>query len=342
MPGQPTQLLRTITTLLWACLTDGGYVNTRFDYVLETRESLASQLSSAGFTFCRGLLDVLHSASPPTVAWFDKLSSRAPKNVWGVYLLILKKAKKRTRLYVGSATGYYRGYRARRHEHKTRKMVPRYVRKSYTEGYRVTRSVLLAHCPIPKPEDAPKVRTLVVALEAMFSCIFDTMWKRKTPYGFEGVCPWPRTSFEWDGLCSHNALAEGVPKGAFDFTPEQLRAIDAAVKEKNRIYQIAYREEHQHEDGWKSTRKAINARHYPKTAAKLQVNKALQLFRCDACDTDCLDQYALDVHNRSKKHRKIQEHGNNGWDCCGTHFKYMSDWTAHKKTNKHINNHGTD
>jgi len=41
----------------------------------------------------------------------------------------------------------------------------------------------------------------------------------------------PRDSFSYRGLCSHNALPEGIA-GNFDLTPEQVKALAALVKEK--------------------------------------------------------------------------------------------------------------
>lgn len=40
---------------------------------------------------------------------------------------------------------------------------------------------------------------------------------------------------EWHGLCSHNPLHKDV-SGNFDLSAEQLQAIAAEVKEKNRVY----------------------------------------------------------------------------------------------------------
>lgn len=52
-------------------------------------------------------------------------------------------------------------------------------------------------------------------------------------------CPWPRDSYSYGGLCSHDALLEMVA-GDFDLSAEQLEAIAADIKEKNRLYQANY------------------------------------------------------------------------------------------------------
>ena len=52
-------------------------------------------------------------------------------------------------------------------------------------------------------------------------------------YGIGVCCPWPRNSFLYRGLYSHNALREG-PQDDFDLPAEQLEAAATASEERRK------------------------------------------------------------------------------------------------------------
>ena len=53
-------------------------------------------------------------------------------------------------------------------------------------------------------------------------------------YGCPAICLWPRISFEWNGLCSHNALLDNI-QGDLELTQEQLEAGGDAPDEFDRL-----------------------------------------------------------------------------------------------------------
>src|SRR5262249_52640376 len=136
-------------------------------------------------------------------------------------------------LYIGSGTGAAQGVRSRLYEHMRKYQIPHYIVKAYRDGYEVTHTTLLAYCPIPAPADIPTFRHVVVTLEAALCSVFWPMFHRDKSYGFDHLCPWPRETFEWNGLCSHSPLLELV-HGNVNLTPEQLEDMAAATRENAR------------------------------------------------------------------------------------------------------------
>jgi hypothetical protein len=68
-------------------------------------------------------------------------------------------------------------------------------------------------------------------MEATFSYVFWAMRTTKRDYGMSQICPWPLDTFEYNGLCSHCSLREGV-SGDFDLTPEEIEATAAKLKQR--------------------------------------------------------------------------------------------------------------
>lgn len=64
--------------------------------------------------------------------------------------------------------------------------------------------------------------------------MFWTMRGRTSVYGYESNGLWQRALFEWDSLCSHSALTEGVDN-EIDLTPDQLDEIAAMVMKKYNV-----------------------------------------------------------------------------------------------------------
>jgi hypothetical protein len=44
----------------------------------------------ADISFCYGLLEAIARPSAPSISWVEALSPVVPKNVWGIYVLLLK------------------------------------------------------------------------------------------------------------------------------------------------------------------------------------------------------------------------------------------------------------
>ena len=117
-------------------------------------------------------------------------------------------------------------------------VLPSFVRAAFVDGYKLAYKGMLAWSPIPEARNVPRVRLLFVALEATLGFIF---WGMKpTPNYFHkgSFCPWPWVSFEYQGLCSHNALFDPI-RANFDLTPEQLETIAAEFEDKERLRKAA-------------------------------------------------------------------------------------------------------
>jgi len=69
------------------------------------------------------------------------------------------------------------------------------------------------------PAHRPKIRALVVALEAVFSAVFWSMVPSEKEFGLSHMCPWNPDAFEWLGLRPHSPLRETIrcPEGEMGF-----------------------------------------------------------------------------------------------------------------------------
>ena len=87
-------------------LTVSALKNPVHDMLFPTEDVMKNLLSN--ITFAPGLLDALLSKLPPAIDFFKSLPTHA-KDSWGVYLITLKKAACRRKIYIGSATGQVQG-----------------------------------------------------------------------------------------------------------------------------------------------------------------------------------------------------------------------------------------
>jgi hypothetical protein len=333
-----------ILSLLWACYNVETYIARHFREVLGGHDHLAALFHAADFTFHAGLAHVLQSSSPPSLAWLDSLDSSVPKHVWGIYVLVYRKSGALPQVYVGSGTATNRGLRARVSEHHRSKASSHYITKAHQDGYRLTKSAVLATCPIPTSADAFARRTVVVAVEAVFACIF---WPLRDPtksYGLSEFCPWLPSLFEYGGLCSHSPLHEGIRgNSSSDLSKEELEEIAAAVKEHNRQYQVTYGKKLRAEasEKYKTREKRNNELQKPKTLARQQAAIANDTYHCDVCNLSVRDNASLTRHFGTPRHIAAatgQDQIDRRCELCNRDFKYPSDLKAHKNSPMHQRN----
>lgn len=234
--------MQYILWLLWNLLliAPDHVKNPTIGVVLSSMLVVQSLMITYSLDFAPGLLDVLQSATPPTVAWFANL----PNNVkarWAVYLLILRKAGCRIKIYIGSATNAQYGAVVRFANYDTQDgtNLPYRVKKALEEGYVITNKGLLCWCPIPPAGKYFSARVLFHALEAMFAFVFWAMVSKDKDYGVPIICPWRIEDLEYDGLCSHSALWELVFGETDNLTSEQRSAREIELKERRRAAQAA-------------------------------------------------------------------------------------------------------
>ena len=331
-----TELLVALT---WASIMAPTYINPVFREVLPSEATLSAMLVAAGLIFCPGLFEAFQSETPPSSDWFQSLPSTIPLNVWGVYVLVLRRNGFKPLVYVGSGTSSIRGVRARTQNYEYGVLVPQYVQTALKDGYTIVHKALLVSAPLPAPGNIPALRTAFVAMEAAITCYFGVFRNRDKSYGFGDLRYWSQDLFEWDGLCSHSPLLEPI-HGEFDLNAEQLEAMAAATREKNRQFGIEYQRKlranptaeyrEQQRKNNKKQRVALKSIYANRVANKT--------FYCDACKVACRDKDSLKRHEKTPRHSKKVEMGDDDYHCeaCDISFKYKSGFASHNTCKSHL------
>ncbi|KAI8935312.1 hypothetical protein NX059_007898 [Plenodomus lindquistii] len=334
MPSTATNTA-IVVTLLWLCLSTPKSPNLIFRHVIPSKDRLVALFSLAGITFAPGVLDSLSSATAPPLSFFTGLSSYIPRNKWGVYVMVLRKRGFLPRLYIGSRTAK-KGVRARISEHYRGILTPKYVAAALEQGFKITHIAMLAECPIPSAANIPRLRVVIVLLEALLACMYWTMYSLEKHYGFGNLCKWDKDTLQWGGLCSHNPLFEPV-HGDFHLTDEEREAFAAQVAEKNKQYQIDYQKELRANPTpvFKERMRVHNQQQAAGTKLRQEKAKEEQTYYCEPCKQACRDHSELLRHQHTPRHKETVERGgkNIPWRCeyCNKDFKYKSDLATHEK-----------
>lgn len=75
-------------------------------------------------------------------------------------------------MWSSSSCRFTSGVHARMSDHNDGRLLPRYLQAAKDQGYSITHSTLLVHTIIPDPEHRPRVRAVMLILEATFSGLF--------------------------------------------------------------------------------------------------------------------------------------------------------------------------
>ncbi|KAM0504178.1 hypothetical protein ACHAP8_002583 [Fusarium lateritium] len=319
LDASKTDLTRLILFLCWSLLHIRTYIHPTYTLAVTSFNTLSFWIELAELSFCPGLFDTLCRAAPPDYVWFKSLPASIPAKHWGVYVLVLKKPGCAPAIYIGSGTGSKYGVSQRLSGHRAGNACPYYVDKAKRDGFAITHMALLVSCPIPAPADQPRLRVLLHLLEAAFHAIFWCLRPRDAPYGIEHLAPWSPDSYPWDGLCSHTPMSEGaqVRKGDLGLTAEQLEAMAAMVKAKDRAYQANYGKALRANPTpeYIARTRANNIKQAPATKIRQQEAVTNQTYRCCVCNVPCRDAASLDRHNKTKRHKKKTEMGDDDYHC---------------------------
>ncbi|KAH4195240.1 hypothetical protein HBI95_195590 [Parastagonospora nodorum] len=335
-----SDLQSCLLLIIWANIHTLHFGNPLFRHVLDSKALLLDLFTGLSLSFCPGLWTLLNLAGPPTLQWLRDHHSDAPLNVWGVYLLLLEKEGSRAITYIGSGTAASRGLRARIEEHHSGKCPATWVQDAMRNGWDITHTILLATCPIPSPEDVPVYRLVVVALESALAALFWTFRRLDHEYGYTFRTSWTREELPYDGACTHNPIGEPV-YGNFHLSKDELKQMAAETRERNRIYQLEYARELRKNptEQYKKTQKANNIKQRPGTKARQQASVRNKLYECKTCNVSCRDMATLVRHNATPRHRRMVEKGADAWKCCGTDFKFESNYNKHITTKSHLAKH---
>lgn len=289
--------------LAWACLslTNRALKNLELDTAFPTQDTMANLMERLPFQFAPGLLQVLRSATPPTISYFKNLALHLDK-LWAVYLLVLehKDPDRRPQIYVGSATEATYGIRKRMSQYDQRmetgipdQVIPHYVETSLQEGYVITHKCLLCWTALPTASDIWMLRSLCLILESVFAMLFWAMRSRTKDYFMPALCPWSRESFTYDGCCNHFSIQEAIGARQPDATPEEINRLAAEKKAAS----VARREANR-----KPGSKAAN------TKAWYERTMADQTYKCVPCDQTFASEALKAAHELMDRHlKKVEE-----------------------------------
>lgn len=347
---------RFVLLYVWTCLTDtpSNQKNSFFARFLTSFAVIEELASKASLVFAPGLLEVFQSVTPPTIQFFKSLPTEHVHSSivrWGIYVIVLEKSGCRPRIIIGSGTNSSRGVKARLNQYDDGAYLPVYVKTSLDAGFTIVYKGLLCWMPNPRPVNVPVFRLLMFALEATLSYMF---WAMRTPsgadYGMSHVCVWDRQTMEYDGLCSHCALNEGI-RGNFEMTADELEAYAVEMEEKrlalkainatnHHFRQMAENyDEYIGEAGVRVARSRANNPGRDKVRQADRITKATlaKTFHCVLCNIPCGTQQRLDNHLKTAKHLRKHKEGSNPFRCvpCNLGFHNKSNQTRHDKTERH-------
>lgn len=346
-----TTILQFVTLVTWNCLNDTPFnqKNTLFARFFTSLSVLEVIALTASLDFAPGLLEVLGAAAPPTIEFFKSLPTDTLSR-WGVYVIVLEKPLCRPRLYIGSATNTIGSIRVRWQQYDDGFLLPHWVEDALDDGYTIVHKGLL--CWIPKPTAAlvPISRLLLVAVEAAFAYMFWAMKARLGDYGMGHICLWDRHTLEYDGLCSHPSLNEGI-HGDFDLSAEQLEA-QAIEREQKRLALKAenatnhhYKQMETNYDeyiGQSVLRVAKSRANNPGRDRKRQADRVKKAstnksYHCKLCNITFGTKQRLQNHEKSPKHLRKGQEADNPFRCglCNLGFHNQSNLTRHNKSDRH-------
>lgn len=344
------------------------YINPDFTVVFGERSAYDSIAACSPLSFPPNLHDVLTSSQPPSLDFFKSLPNPTGK-MWGIYGCTLEKAGCNSKLYIGSGTEAEYGVSARLLDYKPNSsgLLSRYVRQAFNRGYHLAHSGLLCWTPLPSAGLVPRVRARLLALEALFTCLFHAAFQAVTDQYYEHLLLWERLTVEWEPLCTHLPLREAI-RGNLDLSAEELEIVAAIRTERRATYLKAWREAKRNKDPdayrlqdrvIKNAWAAKNRDRVNKTAGRVRAKaKGQRRFHCDVCDMSLQSQMALDKHLATESHanrvlgfekpklsqsaidqkaKRAKAKANKKHHCRTCNKSFNTDWalTRHKNTPSH-------
>jgi hypothetical protein len=347
--------LQLVLLISWTVLSDtpASQKHKYFVRFITSQAILEEIASTTSLVFAPGLFDVLQAAAPPTIKYFKTLPTEITKR-WAVYLLVLEKLECRPKIYIGSGTEGRRGVQDRFTHYNSGLVLPPWVERALHDGYRITHKGLLAWNDLPTPALQPMLRLLFLALEAAFSYM---LWAMRTvttkDYGMAHICLWDRDTLEYDGLCSHCCLNEGIP-GDFELSAEELEVLAVEKNEKRKadqkeissnwhFKQVAenydeYREgKNENKRKWIATQDPAELRE--KANAHAAKHMKIHTYYCQLCKVALGESHALKRYNESQGHlRKAEDLAKKAHVCtlCSWASDKLGHYNEHLQSKRHV------
>ncbi|KAK4935417.1 carbamoyl-phosphate synthase (glutamine-hydrolyzing) cpa2 [Elasticomyces elasticus] len=353
MAFQDTALFQVVILAYWTCLNDTHFnaKNPLFARFFTSEEDLNTIAAATSLMFCPGLWEVIHATTPPTIEWFKGLPTcNSLWLIWGVYLLVLEKDGCRPLIYIGSGTSAMCGVIVRFKQYDDLFLLPLRLEEALEMGYIIVHKGLLCWIDLPTAAQVPVYRLLFHVLEATFSYMFWAMYAKNGDYGMGHIRLWDREAMEYDGLCSHCCLNEGI-RGDFDLTAEQLEA-QAIEKEKKRLElkkenatNHHYKQMAENYDEYitqaneRVQKSRANNPEKHKETQNLRAQKAIEnnTHHCDLCNLSFTTKLSLKNHLESAKHLRKAKESDNPFRCapCNLGFHNKSNLNRHEKSDRH-------
>ncbi|KAL2277992.1 hypothetical protein FJTKL_14964 [Diaporthe vaccinii] len=138
-------------------------------------------------------------------------------------------------------------------------------------------------------------------------------YETKKDYGMPHMLLWPVDDYEYDSLCSHIALNEGIP-GKHDLTPEERVAHEAEMKHRQKLLKDkSYRKlKAADPEAHRAKSAAVSRNQRKKNPDRVKANTkrhhakniAAKRFHCAICNSPAWpDISKLKRHNNTQKHR---------------------------------------
>ena len=238
-----------------------------------------------------------------------------------MYILVLEKAGKRAKLYLGSATHNLYEVAKRWGEYDCGRGFALYVDAALDDGYIITHKGLLLSYPMPPPALVPTIRVLILGLEGYFAIAFWTMYSKTKNYGVgSSIRLWDINQFKYDGLCSDSSLLESGQVD-LDLTAEEFEehARNMTARRKESAAQASRKQYEKSRETDLDLHRVNNRKSVDKFQAndpdKVKANlkksqqnvKDQKKYYCPICDQAFVHAQALDRHNKSKNKRAIHE-----------------------------------
>ncbi|KAH0005412.1 hypothetical protein KCU78_g12879, partial [Aureobasidium melanogenum] len=277
--------------------------------------------------FADGFYDTAMAPHPPEASYWLSTPSIYSFNdsfKFGAYVGVMRKDGHPDRVYFGAAAHATEGHKARRRNYTEGILLPVRVKDFIEDGWDLIHIGMVVWMDMPPFNMRPKMRLLILAIEATLTFAFwGFEWSKTAPRGgLQNLCLWDRIMFSYDGLCTHSSINESITSN-FDLNQEELeslRQVKVLKKRENRRKSAA-----RVRDRDPLTYKLLNADNRRvwinrpgnrekarETSRKHDANMiATKKHHCGICDKTFTRPFRLADHMKTKAHaQKVRELAN--------------------------------